>query len=578
MTRATGRPRSAMLAAGLATTLVLAAGCTPEGDTGTEDQATHTRDDGTTAAPPSDPEALTSLVASAATEPVVLDAPEAAGLSAQASGQFFDRAPVVVLAGEQDQLRAASAALSLGVPVLVDGPEVADELERLGTEVALVVGDVTDPGVDVVVAQDEDRLRELAGLQGDPVAVSEDEQVAALAEAEPGELLSGDGATEIATEGDAASSTADTAGSTAAAGEPLESDLDELPLTEPPEQVPGVTVLATGDAAETAAVATARAAGARVVVSPEPDPRASTESVQALADGEPGAVVALGDGTDAETLGWQARAAASGVELPGGGQLTLPGKTYVALYGTPSTPSLGVLGEQAPEETIARAQEHAAWFESLTDQPVVPTLEIIATVASADAGADGNYSNELPVEELEPLVDLAGEHGIYVVLDLQPGRTDFLTQAKLYEDLLRRPHVGLALDPEWRLGPDERHLVQIGSVGIDEVNEVVTWLADLTRDEGLPQKMLVLHQFRISMIGDTDQVDRSRSELAVVLHVDGQGGQLDKQATWSALHQNAPSIDYWGWKNFYDEDVPAPLTPEETMSQVDPVPDFITYQ
>ena len=41
---------------------------------------------------------------------------------------------------------------------------------------------------------------------------------------------------------------------------------------------------------------------------------------------------------------------------------------------------------------------------------------------------------------------------MYVVLDLQPGRTDFLTQAKRYEPLLALPHVGLALDPEWRLG------------------------------------------------------------------------------------------------------------------------------
>ena len=40
---------------------------------------------------------------------------------------------------------------------------------------------------------------------------------------------------------------------------------------------------------------------------------------------------------------------------------------------------------------------------------------------------------------------------MYVVLDLQPGRSNFLDQAKLYEPLLRLPHVGLALDPEWRL-------------------------------------------------------------------------------------------------------------------------------
>jgi hypothetical protein len=33
---------------------------------------------------------------------------------------------------------------------------------------------------------------------------------------------------------------------------------------------------------------------------------------------------------------------------------------------------------------------------------------------------------------------------------------------------------------------------------------------------------------------------------------------------------------HWGWKNFYDEDVPM-LDPAQTM-QVQPVPDLVTYQ
>ena len=147
------------------------------------------------------------------------------------------------------------------------------------------------------------------------------------------------------------------------------------------------------------------------------------------------------------------------------------------------------------EETVARAEEHASWYADLVEGPVVPTLEIIATVASGEAGPDGNYSTELPVEELEPLVDLAQERGQYVVLDLQPGRTDFLTQAKLYEPLLTRAHVGLALDPEWRLKPGQVHLAQIGSVDVEEVNEVADWLAELTREHDLPQKAFVVHMF-----------------------------------------------------------------------------------
>jgi hypothetical protein len=338
-------------------------------------------------------------------------------------------------------------------------------------------------------------------------------------------------------------------------------------------------VLSTGDRDDVAALGTARAAGATVVVTAQADPRSTSESVQAIAEAAPRAVVGLGEEFgDAETLDHQVRAAATGVELPGGGQLVLPDKTYVALYGTPGSGALGVLGEQPEEETVTRAEELAEAYRDLTDEPVVPTLEIIASIASAGPGPDGNYSAERAVDELEPLVDLAGEHGMYVVLDLQPGRTDFVTQAKLYEELLLRPYVGLALDPEWRLKEGEVHLVQIGQVDVAEVNEVVTYLADLTREHDLPQKALVLHQFQPRMIPDVNQVDRSRPELAVLIHVDGQGAQPDKQATWGTLRANAPDVEHWGWKNFYDEDIPGPLSPQETMTLVEPTPDFISYQ
>ncbi|WP_418605889.1 hypothetical protein [Georgenia sp. SUBG003] len=281
-------------------------------------------------------------------------------------------------------------------------------------------------------------------------------------------------------------------------------------------------------------------------------------------------------GPHADTLTWRTATAATGTELPGGGQLVLPGKTYVALYGTPGSGALGVLGEQDVPATVARAAEHAEPYRALTDTQVVPALEIIATVASSGPGEDGDYSAERSVDQLRPLVEAAHEHGQYVVLDLQPGRTDFVTQARRYEELLKLPNVGLALDPEWRLRPDQVHLRQIGQVDVAEVNQVVTWLADLTRANNLPQKVLVLHQFQVRMIPGVNDVDQFRSELAVVIHADGQGAQGDKQTTWRTLHANAPAVAHWGWKNFYDEDVPM-LTPEQTM-QVEPRPAFVSYQ
>lgn len=493
---------------------------------------------------------------------------DAAELALATSALLFDRSAVVVTVAEDDEagvLLGASAATGLGVPLLVESAGLADELDRLDAETVLAVGeadgDVGDDGPEVVrVPAAPDAVAEAARLSfGEADPVGDDgglDAVAGLDREEPMALVP---------EG------TDPAG---------DDDVDRVPEVSPGDARTETVVLVSGDDdAALAAVGTARAAGARVVVLDGTDPRGSESARQALADESTEAVLALGAGlADEHGLDWKVETAATGTQLPGGGQLLFPGRMLVALYGHPGTGALGVLGEQPLDGAIQRAREHAAPFEPLAgDRVVVPAFEIIATVASSAPGADGDYSAEADVEVLRPWVEAAGEAGLYVVLDLQPGRTDFVTQAERYRSLLELPHVGLALDPEWRLGPDEVHLTQIGSVGVEEVNRVVTWLADLTRDARLPQKLLVLHQFRLDMLPGREFVDTSRDELSVMVHADGQGSQGDKQATWSRLHENAPEALTWGWKNFYDEDAPM-LTPEQTMEQVQPAPDLVTYQ
>jgi hypothetical protein len=105
---------------------------------------------------------------------------------------------------------------------------------------------------------------------------------------------------------------------------------------------------------------------------------------------------------------------------------------------------------------------------------------------------------------------------------------------------------------------------------------VVAWLADLTRDAGLPQKMLLLHQFRTSMITNRSSLDTSRDELALVIQMDGLGSQAAKRNTWRALRRNAPPGVAFGWKNFIDEDRPM-LGPKATMA-IKPEPRWVSFQ
>jgi hypothetical protein len=339
------------------------------------------------------------------------------------------------------------------------------------------------------------------------------------------------------------------------------------------------TVLVADRSDDAAAVATARAAGAQLVEMPSgvSDPAASGSVVRAMHDAKGHPTLLLGAAfADLGDPEWVVRAAQTGYRIGTGGQRPFTDRRYTALYGAPGAPVLGVLGEQDPSASVDRARKLAREYRDVSDVPVSPAFEVIATVAAGEAGDDGDYSRELPVSTLEPYVDAAHRAGMPTIIDLQPGRSDFLSQAKRYESLLQRPDVWLALDPEWRLGPDQVPLRQIGTVSAQEVNGVSEWLARLVRREGLPPKALVLHQFRTSMISDRGAL-RSHPELDLLVHVDGQGSQPDKQATWKALHEGGPDGLHWGWKNFIDEDTPM-LTPEQTMAEVHPTPSLITYQ
>jgi hypothetical protein len=472
--------------------------------------------------------ALTAEVTVPGSETAVLDAPPGAASAIAVSRQFFRSAPVVVVVTEGDATSTATGselAAEFGAPVLptaagpVPGP-LRQELDRLAPRAILAVG---------------------APAQGSIRSYSTSAPVVAV-----------DGA----------------------GGSP---ELPAgLPRVLPPAPV-AVTVLVDDSREDTAAVATARAAGATVVPVHGADPRADPAAIDALHAAPPGAVVALGRGFGPpDRLRARLRVAATGIQLPGGGQVVLAGRRIVCLYGHPGTAALGVLGEQDVDAAVDRAKRTARDFEAFSDLPVVPAFEIIATVAQGSPGPDGDYSGESSVESLRPWVERAGETGLYVVLDLQPGRADLTAQAKRYEPLLRLPHVGLAVDPEWKLGPDQRPLEQIGGIDAAEINRAAAWLADLTAEHSLPQKLFVIHQFRLSMIRDEHALDTSRDELSLLIHMDGQGSTGQKNATWRAVVNARPEGVPLGWKNFYDEDHPM-LTPRQTMAH-EPTPMMITYQ
>jgi hypothetical protein len=258
-------------------------------------------------------------------------------------------------------------------------------------------------------------------------------------------------------------------------------------------------------------------------------------------------------------------------QLPLGGTKIFPAYRVVAYYGTAGSGTLGVLGEGTPDQQLPKLRKAAAGFAG--GRKVQPAYELIASVAQASAGKDGDYSQMIAMSKIQTYVDQARRNKVLVILDLQPGRGNFLPQAKQLEKFLIQPHVGLALDPEWRMPPGKVPGKTIGTVSSAEVNSVSAYVSGLVTKHNLPEKLFVLHQFRTSMLPDVHKITK-RPGLALVQHVDGFGTRSEKDATWNRLKR--PQQFHLGYKLFYDEDVKRYGAAD--LLKFKPQPDLVSFQ
>lgn len=250
------------------------------------------------------------------------------------------------------------------------------------------------------------------------------------------------------------------------------------------------------------------------------------------------------------------------------------GPTLVAYYGTGGTDGLGILGRGNPQQAWDAVAKRAKGFDR-PGEPAVPMFEFIATVASSTPGRSGDYRNRVDDSIIEKYVKTATDNGGQIILDVQPGRSDFLTESKVLQKWLTMPNVGLALDPEWRMGPGQVPAKVIGSVNAAEINQVSAWLDQLTVANNLPTKLFVVHQFTSSMIRNESAM-ADRPHLREITNVDGFGTQKTKLSKYNLFAKESPYP--LGLKLFTKKrNDPDLFTPAQAMA-LKPRPVLIDYQ
>jgi hypothetical protein len=285
------------------------------------------------------------------------------------------------------------------------------------------------------------------------------------------------------------------------------------------------------------------------------------------------ALVQHGGGSEEATVGVEAAAAAPGrrLELPLGGTRIFPKHRVVAFYGAPGTAGLGILGI-GPQRAAAKLLKQASAYDR-GDRPVLPAFEIIVTVASSHPGEDGRYRIRQSLRAIRPYLDAIRAVRGLLILDFQPGQADFMTEIRVYEELLREPDVGVALDPEWHVGAGQVPGEVLGTVDARTVNEVAAYLSGLVDQYHLPQKLLVVHHFEDSMIQGKRQI-HVPSQVAVTLDVDGVGDPVAK----SVRYQQFSTLERfrYGIKLYYEHDTDL-MRPIDVLNLYPP-PDLIVYQ
>jgi hypothetical protein len=116
-------------------------------------------------------------------------------------------------------------------------------------------------------------------------------------------------------------------------------------------------------------------------------------------------------------------------ELPRGGRRILPDFRVVAYYGAPQDRQLGALGIGKPA-AMARKLERAAKPFGRKSRPVLPAMELIAVVAAAHPGPGDRYNLRQPDSVIRRYLKAARKAKSLLILDVQPGRSDFFTETK----------------------------------------------------------------------------------------------------------------------------------------------------
>ena len=255
--------------------------------------------------------------------------------------------------------------------------------------------------------------------------------------------------------------------------------------------------------------------------------------------------------------------------------VSLPTDRLVVYYGNPFSAAMGPIGAYPDDVLLALLQQQAQTYADLDpSHPVIPALDYVTPVVQGSPQADGSWTARMPDDSIEYYRALANSNHMLFFMDMQIGHSTVQREVKAVWPFLEQPGVDLALDPEFDLTSGGIPDVNLGHMTAAEINWVIDQLSNLVQTYHLPPKILIIHQFRIEMLPDWQNI-RLKPGVEIVTCVDGFGPPGSKIDDYN-IFDNRQLIQYSGFKLFYKLDKPL-MSPSDVLG-LNPSPLMVMYQ
>lgn len=253
-----------------------------------------------------------------------------------------------------------------------------------------------------------------------------------------------------------------------------------------------------------------------------------------------------------------------------GARTLFPQNRVLTLYGAAG--GFGVLGRKSLNGAAKKLRKQIKPYREQSGKPFIPGFDLVAVIATSCQNRHDKCRTRVNDSVINKYLNKIREMNGRLVLDIQPARSNVITEIKKLRNFISEPDVDVAIDAEWNVGRHGTPGQTQGKISASKLNDASLLIQKIAKEEGLPQKLMIVHQFREGSIkGDGDV--KNRDKVDVTFNFDGIGSPSAKKAGYRQLSTNKL---FNGFSLFYklDDDMMKP----KGVLRLKPHPDYVMYQ